>query len=186
MNAGQLGPIRGSGGGEDVRDPAPLLGVLGSPLLIPDHGGGGGKTPVTQLPIVGEVLSRHLDAVLGPGPHGPEGEGCGFNGPHLRAKRGPGQREAGGWGRLGGAGVHRTARPSLASPAPIRKARPVHPPPRCWPFPILAPKPPCQDSFGDLTPPRLSQQSGPPQPTPPPGLNPSLWLPPGPTGLTWF
>lgn len=74
--------------GEDVWDPAPAPWSWETPLLARGHRDSGRETPVTQLPVVREVLSSHLDAVLGLGPHSPEGEGCGFNGPHLRAKGG--------------------------------------------------------------------------------------------------
>lgn len=71
--------------------------MLGCPLLAQGHGHGGGGTPVTQLSVVGEILSGHLDVVPGSGSHSPEGEGCGFDGPHLRAEGGwiSGDGEAG-------------------------------------------------------------------------------------------
>lgn len=68
-----------------------VSGGSGKPsLLARAHRGTGGETPVTQLPIVCEVLSRHLDVVPGSGPHSPEDEGRGFNGPHLREERASG------------------------------------------------------------------------------------------------
>lgn len=62
--------------------------MLGHPLLAQGHGHSRGETPVTQLSIVGEILSGHLDVVPGSGSHSPEGEGSGFDGPHLQAEGG--------------------------------------------------------------------------------------------------
>jgi len=77
----------------DVKGMAPLQGC-GEPLLLAQgHGGSSRETPGTPFPVVGEVLSGHLDAVLGLRPHSLEGEGCGFNWPHLRAEARLGQWE---------------------------------------------------------------------------------------------
>lgn len=57
---------------------------MGSPpLLAQGHRVSGRETPGAWFPVVGEVLSSHLDAVPGFGPPSLEREGCGFNGPHL-------------------------------------------------------------------------------------------------------
>lgn len=72
----------------------PSSGVRGAPVTCPGSSSSR-ETPGTPFPIVGEVLSGHLDAVLGLRPHSLEGEGCGFNWPHLRAEARLGQWERG-------------------------------------------------------------------------------------------
>lgn len=79
---GQSGSIRLGVGSREGEGP-------GKPLLLAQSRCGGGReAPVAGLPIVSEVLGSHLDAVPGVGPHSPEGEGRGFDGPHLREKDG--------------------------------------------------------------------------------------------------
>lgn len=67
----------------DGKGPAPLWGMGSPPLLAQGHRVSGRETPGAWFPVVGEVLSSHLDAVPGFGPPSLEREGCGFNGPHL-------------------------------------------------------------------------------------------------------